>query len=57
MITKAQIDRETADYNIYKVISKGVAERRVKEAEQFFNEIIRRLNEPNEQNGPNYPIN
>lgn len=43
MITKAQIDRETADYDIYKVISKEVAEKRVEEAEAFLNEIRRHL--------------
>ena len=43
MITKAQIDRETADYDIYKVISKRVAKRRVEEAEEFLNEIRRHL--------------
>lgn len=43
MITKAQIDRETADYDIYKVISKRVAKRRVEEAEQFLSEIRRYL--------------
>jgi uncharacterized protein (UPF0332 family) len=43
MITKAQIDREIADYDIYKIISKGVAKRRVEEAEKFLNEIRRHL--------------
>jgi len=43
IITKAQIDRETADYDIYKIISKGVAKKRVEEAEEFLNEIRRHL--------------
>ena len=43
MIIKAQIDRETADYDIYKVVSKEVAEKRAKEAEEFLNEIRKHL--------------
>lgn len=43
MITKAQINRETADYDIYKVISKRVAKRRVEEAEEFLSETRRHL--------------
>ena len=43
MITKAQIDRETADYDIYKVIPREVAKRRIEEAEEFLNEIRRHL--------------
>lgn len=43
MLIKAQIDRETADYDIYKVISKEVAEKRVEEAKEFLNEIRKDL--------------
>ena len=43
VITKAQVDRETADYDIYKIILRGVAERRVEEAEEFLNEIRKHL--------------
>jgi len=43
MIIKAQIDRETADYDIYKIVSKEVAEKRAKEAEEFLNEIRKHL--------------
>ncbi|MEA1965393.1 MAG: HEPN domain-containing protein [Candidatus Aerophobetes bacterium] len=43
MFTKAYIDRETADYDIYKTISEGLAKRRVEEAEEFLNEIKKHL--------------
>ena len=43
MFTKAYIDRETADYDIYKTVSEGLTTRRVKEAEEFLNEIKKHL--------------
>jgi len=43
MLTKAYIDRETADYDIYKTISGELATRKVKEAKEFLNGIKRYL--------------
>ena len=45
MLLKAQLDRETADYDIHKVVSREVAEKRVSEAEQFLKEIKKHISD------------
>ncbi len=39
MIIKAQKDREIADYDIYKMVDEGLAEKRLKDAAEFLKKI------------------